>query len=64
MLEKAPNIYELEQVIKSAANTHTVIDEKWVPARPYGYHSWRGRLKAAWMVFSGKADALVWPNGQ
>lgn len=22
----------------------------------------RGRLRAAWMVFTGEADALVWPN--
>lgn len=33
---------------------------RWVPCRPLGYASFRHRCKAAWMVFTGKADALIW----
>jgi hypothetical protein len=33
----------------------------WVPARAYGLSN---RWKAAWLVFTGKADALVWLGGQ
>jgi hypothetical protein len=42
----------------------TNINSKWVPARPLGYQSFRSRLKLAWMVFTGRADALVWPENQ
>lgn len=35
----------------------------WVPARPLGYDSLASRLKLAYMVFRGRADALVW-DGQ
>lgn len=36
----------------------------WVPARPEGYASILVRFRAAWLVFTGRADALVWPEGQ
>ena len=35
--------------------------ETWWPARPLGYPSFRYRLKAAWLVFTGRADAVTWP---
>jgi len=34
----------------------------WVPARPLGFNSIPSRLRLAWMVFKGQADALVWPG--
>lgn len=44
----------------------TEINGKWVPARPenYKYRTLREKLKDAWWVFTGKADAVVWPEGQ
>jgi hypothetical protein len=36
----------------------------WVPARPIPYYGGFRRFRAAWLVFTGKADALVWPGGQ
>ena len=33
----------------------------WQPARPYGLFSLRSRLRLAWLVFTGQADALRWP---
>lgn len=38
------------------------IGMSWVPARPYGLFSLRNRLRLAWMVFTGRADALTWPG--
>lgn len=34
------------------------------PARAYGFNNLNpfGRFKAAWMVFTGRADALTWPS--
>lgn len=34
----------------------------WAPARPEPFYRKWGRLKAAWLVFTGRADALVWPG--
>jgi hypothetical protein len=33
---------------------------RWVPSRPLGSRYGLKRLHAAWLVFSGQADALVW----
>jgi hypothetical protein len=42
---------------------HTQIDGQWMPARPLrGPLTWR--LKDAWLVLTGKADAVIWPRGQ
>lgn len=30
------------------------------PARARGYPSFRNRVRASWMVFTGRADALLW----
>lgn len=45
-----------------ASNEHQMPDGTWTPARPEGFASWRHRLRAAWWVFIGKADALIWPD--
>lgn len=39
-------------------------DKTWGPARPLGYSSIFKRIRAAWLVFTGRADALKWPGGQ
>lgn len=36
----------------------------YVPARALGFASWRERIKATWLVWTGRADALIWPAGQ
>ena len=42
------------------------INGKWVPARPenYKYRTILQRLREAWAVFVGKAEAFTWPEGQ
>jgi len=65
MMNKAPTIYTLERLLKTAVEgTEAEIDGKWVPARPLGYYSIKHRIKAAWLVFTGKADAVTWPGDQ
>jgi hypothetical protein len=36
------------------------VNGKWVPARPINANGLKERFKLAWMVFTGKADALEW----
>jgi hypothetical protein len=44
------------------------INGKWVPARPENYKkscmTMRKRLQHAWAVFTCKAEAFIWPEGQ
>ena len=42
------------------------LNGKWVPCRGenYKYKSFKQRIKEAYDVFSGKADAFTWPEGQ
>ena len=35
---------------------------RWITARPLGAPTLRERIKLAWMVLIGRADALVWPG--
>ena len=44
----------------------TDINGKWVPARPinYKYRSIQQRFREAWAVFTGRAEAFTWPEGQ
>lgn len=62
-MKKAPNLWRMED-LSSIYDNMTEIKGKWVPARPLGLYSIRWRLKLALMVFTGKADALKWPEGQ
>jgi len=43
------------------SNSEETAHGEWVPARPTGRRTgFFGRLQAAWWVFTGQADALVW----
>lgn len=61
---KTPSIYST-QLLKLAFNSGISVglpDGRWVPARP---EPWRGlmlrrRIKAAWLVFTGRADVIQW----
>lgn len=59
---KSPNVYNLKNLIFTTAikqETMIEIDGKWVPARPLGYPGLKHRFKVAWLVFTGKADAVI-----
>lgn len=65
MLNKAPNTWQLELLVKHAVEGECqagLPDGRWVPARPLGFYSLGSRLKAAWLVFTGEADAVLWPG--
>lgn len=65
-MKKAPNLYKLEDLRDCFGGGWPTccIDNKWVPARPLGLYSMKNRLRLAWLVFTGKADALKWPLDQ
>jgi len=60
-----PNIRTLASVQDDIETCSVCINDKWIPCRPItSPETLRTRLKAAWLVFTGKADALLWPGGQ
>ena len=59
---RAPNIISVKEL--HSWNNDAEINGKWVPARPIGLHSLANRIRLAWLVFTGKADALIWPENQ
>jgi len=66
MLDKSPNVIHMNKSwYDNLNNCQSSKDGKhWYPSRPLGFYGIGRRIKAAWMVFTGKAGALVWPNGQ
>lgn len=63
-MSKYPNVWTLRQLFDSANSVSNEINGKWVPARPDGYPTLRSRFRCAWLVFTGKADAVIWPEDQ
>ena len=63
MLNQAPYEWTIRQLLKHAKEGPScqVKGGDYEPARPYGIYSLRNRLRLAWMVFKGEADALRWP---
>lgn len=58
---KHPCVRTVDSVIRSSQEVSCGLpDGRWVPARSEGLSSWRHRVYAAWLVFTGRADALIW----
>ena len=56
----------LKELLEMVNSTSSEINGRWVPARPinFRYQSFIEKLRDAWAVFTGKADAVIWPEGQ
>lgn len=64
-MKNAPTLYSLGRLIASTnSGCQAGIGQRWVPARPMGFYSIGNRLRCAWLVFTGRADAVTWPGGQ
>ena len=64
MFTQAPNEWTSTRIamhIKAGPQTLTP-HGIWQPARPYGLYSLIYRIRLAWSVFKGDADALFWPD--
>ena len=53
-------LWASDWLIKTEVNIGTDKFPEWVPARPLPMYTIFERWKAAWLVFTGKADALRW----
>ena len=60
-------MWTLESLFERANDTMIEINGNWMPCRPLPWYGLQGvirRAKSAWAVFTGRADAFVWPEGQ
>lgn len=58
------NIWQMQDLFKSANEAHAQIDGKWVPARPYGWSDWKTKFNAIKLILTDKADLVIWPGNQ
>lgn len=63
-MKQVPTIWNLKELLNSATSLSAKINDKWVPCRPEAAIGIKARFKAAWAVFTGRADAVIWPEGQ
>jgi len=56
------NLYTLRRLQDNSSQAE--INGRWVPARPIRFFSWINDIKLAWLVFTKRADAFTWPEGQ
>jgi len=63
---KQPNILRVRNLVEQANAMQQKVPPgvAWVPARPSGYPGFWNRIRAAWLVFTGRADAILWEAGQ
>jgi len=54
-------IWKLKELMKSASQVQYKTNEKWEPSRPLS-GSLQEKIKGAWLVLTGKADAVVWTD--
>jgi len=67
MFENAPSVYTLEELVEHGTSPETETEHPTgalMPARFMGMHGLKNRLRIAALVFTGKADAVIWPGGQ
>jgi hypothetical protein len=65
---QAPNTYTVQQVVHMAEHgpMTEVAPNNWVTVRPLGFSGLvlGKRLKAAWRVFTGRSDELIWEQNK
>jgi hypothetical protein len=57
-------IWTLDNLVHSFIHTQTKINDKYVASRPVVPSFGLLRLRAAWLVLTGRADAVTWPENQ
>lgn len=56
--------YSLRYLLERARDNQREINGFWHPARPNRDAPILYRIKAAWLVLTGRADAVIWPEDE
>lgn len=57
-----PNVISAHKLRTDKYWAQRSVGGSWTAARPISYPTLRQRIVIAWRVFTGKYDALVWPD--
>jgi hypothetical protein len=63
-VKKYPIVWQLDCLIKWSKSNRTSNGNNYYPVRPFGWPSLSSRVQIAWLVFTGRADAVIWPGDQ
>lgn len=64
-MSRYPSVHTFRSLKEIEAHVSSSRDGiHYFPGRPMGWPSFANRIRCAWMVFTGRADAFVWPDGQ
>lgn len=56
---KQPGVFHIDHLADYEENKR-LDSGRWCKARPVSDKGFRKRLRATWLVFTGKADAVTW----
>jgi hypothetical protein len=59
-MNKYPSIVDAYELIGRAPENSALVNGRYVPGRSMGWPSFTQRIRCAWLVFTGRADALIW----
>lgn len=59
---RSPAIIHVDNLVAIAVRVTAKDPQRRFIKRPVTHGDWRWRLWAAWSVFTGRADALRWPE--
>ena len=63
-MKKSPKVWRLPTLLREVSKVSACVDGEYVPSRPVGFHSFGNRIRCAWLVFVGSADAVIWPEDE
>jgi hypothetical protein len=61
-MKNGVTIWQVSNLLDHAFTVVRRVNDGWVPCRPIGRTDIKHRLKAAWLVFTGRADAVTWTD--
>ena len=56
-------IWTLDNLVHCFIHNQVQIHGQWMASRPF-IAPFSTRMRAAWLVLTGRADAVTWPGGQ
>ena len=59
-------MWTLRNLIEHCNSNSAEVNGRWVPARPINYtcRTLKEKFVESWAVFTGRAEAFTWPEGQ
>ena len=62
-MRRYPAMWTAEALVQHAqSGVRCKVHDEYVPARPWLWNERWTRFKCAWRVFTGRCDALLWPE--